>query len=134
MPKLRARTVYTRDASPSPELAQLAERVAQLEQTLNRLQQLQAAQRLADVLDARQRAEHRLSSDELDLITRRVFQAIQRKMARAWRSDLESPPPPLAAKPDSPKLDDEERARITALLFERQARRESKRRGKTGTR
>jgi predicted DNA-binding transcriptional regulator AlpA len=34
MPKLRARTVYTRDASPSPELAQLAERVAQLERTL----------------------------------------------------------------------------------------------------
>jgi predicted DNA-binding transcriptional regulator AlpA len=40
MPKLRARTVYTRDASPSPELAQLAERVAQLERTLQATQPL----------------------------------------------------------------------------------------------
>jgi predicted DNA-binding transcriptional regulator AlpA len=48
MPKLRARTVYTRDASPSPELAQLAERVAQLERQLQ--QALQATQPLPTFL------------------------------------------------------------------------------------
>jgi predicted DNA-binding transcriptional regulator AlpA len=50
MPKLRARTVYTRDASPSPELAQLAERVAQLERTSQALPTLLTVQDLANLL------------------------------------------------------------------------------------
>ena len=80
-------------------------RLARVEAALDRLEQLQAAQRLADVLDTRQRVQSRLSEAELDGIASRVFQKLRVNVLRVFALTRADDSQPTAAPVESRPVD-----------------------------